>query len=145
VRGLGAESRGGVRDRQPGVFEHSPWFLWQAWTNANDKMTVRTNFFTKQYAYRKILKHKLCSYGSQQKGAGSQLWGAGSVIRGSGPQIRGAGSEIQRHPPQFNPYCLKLMFLDNTTASYFSKLSNFGRKSYNFDHVKSYAFHRVVW
>jgi len=55
------DSRGGVPDRQPGVFEHSMHSLWlswhlivfdacniyphQAWTNANDKMTVKGYIF----------------------------------------------------------------------------------------------------
>ena len=40
--------------------------------------------------------------------------------------------------------CLWFKFLDDITASYFSKLSNFGGKLYNFDLVKSSAFHKVV-
>jgi len=59
----GAESRGGVPDRRPGVFEHSRhsvWLLWhlnsvsctQRWTNANDKMTARTTFFSQNITHR---------------------------------------------------------------------------------------------
>jgi len=40
--------------------------------------------------------------------------------------------------------CLWFKFLDDITASYFSKLSNFGGELYNFDLVKSSAFHKVV-
>ena len=37
-------------------------YRYQAWTNANDKMTVEDYFFfTKHHAYRKILKYKLCT------------------------------------------------------------------------------------
>ena len=79
-------------------------YLHQAWTNANDKMTVKDYiFFTKHYAYTEKYSNINCAEcWSQQKGAGSQLWDAGSVNWGSGSQIRGAGSVIRRDPPQFN-------------------------------------------
>ena len=64
-----AESRGGVPDWRPKVFEHSShsvWLLWhlivfdacniyphQAWTNANDKMTVKDYIFNKSSCIEK--------------------------------------------------------------------------------------------
>jgi len=84
ARARRAESRCGVPDRRPGVFEHSRhtvWFLWH-------------------------LSSVRCLDSTQQSGV-SQQKGTGSVIRGSESQIRGAGSEIRLDPPQFNP-CSRL-------------------------------------
>jgi len=83
ARARRAESRGGVPNRRPGVFEHSRHSVWLLW-HLNSVW---------------CLDSAQQSGGSQQKGAGSQLWGTGSVIRGSGSRIRGAGSEIRRDPP----------------------------------------------
>jgi len=44
----------------------------------------------------------------------------------------------------FDTGCLKLKALNNITNSCFSKWLNFGRRSYNFDHVKSSVFHESV-
>ena len=69
ARARRTESRGGVPDHRPGVFEHSRhsvWLLWhlnsvyacsiylhQAWTNANDKMTVKDYIFYKTLCIRR--------------------------------------------------------------------------------------------
>jgi len=109
------ESRGGVPDRRPGIFEHlrhSTWLLWYLisvwrlqhlftpnvdeckWQNDREGL-----HFYKTSCIQKNTQINCAECWTQQKGAGSQLWGAGSVIRGSGSQIRGAGSEIRRDPP----------------------------------------------
>jgi len=40
------------------VFDDCNIYPHQAWTNANDKMTVKDYIFAKHHAQRKILKHK---------------------------------------------------------------------------------------
>jgi len=76
------------------VFDACNIYLHQAWTDANDKITVKDCIAIDSTQH---------SGGSQRKGAGSQLWGTGSVIGGSGSQIIGAGSEIRRDPPNLTP------------------------------------------
>jgi len=41
------------------VFDACNIYPDQAWTNANDKMTVKDYILTKHHAYRKILEYKL--------------------------------------------------------------------------------------
>ena len=41
------------------VFDACSVYLHQAWTNANEKMTVKDYIFWKHHAYRKILKYTL--------------------------------------------------------------------------------------
>ena len=114
VRARWAESRGGVPDRRPGVFEHSRhsvWLLWHLikwivfdagnigkckWQNDREGL----HFLYKTSCLEKNTQiQTVQSGGSQQEGAGSQVWGTRSVIRGSGSQTRGAGSEIRWDPP----------------------------------------------
>jgi len=77
ARARRAESRGGVPDRRPGVFEHSRHSVWLLWdlnsvcrlqhlsTPSTDKCKWQNDCeglhsFAKHHAQRKILKYKLC-------------------------------------------------------------------------------------
>jgi len=126
ARARRAESRGGVPDRRPGVFEHSRHSVWLLWdlnsvwrlqhlsTPSTDKCKWQNDreglhSFAKHHAQRKILKYKLCRVvdpsGKVGPPTGSQLWGTciWSVIRVSGSQTRVAGSEIRWDPLNFTP------------------------------------------
>ena len=120
ARAQKAESRGGIPDRRPQVFEHSRHSFWllrhlnSVWRLQHPstiytkqgqmqmtKWPQRTTlFFFSKRAFRKILKYKLCRHGRR---CWISIVRYRSVIRGSASQIRGAGSEIWRDPPpQFN-------------------------------------------
>jgi len=118
ARARRAESRDGVSDRRPRVFEHSRHSVWLLWhlnsvwrlqhlsTPSKDKCKWQNDRERQHFIYKNIMRGEkysnktVQSGGAQQKGAGCQLWRTGSVTRGSRSQTWGVGSEI-RWDPQF--------------------------------------------
>jgi len=72
----------------------------KAWTNANDKMTVKDYIFLQNIMHREKYSNINCAkwWIPTNRCRISILWGRGSVIRGSGSQTKGAGSEIRWDP-----------------------------------------------
>ena len=127
-----AESRGGVSDRRPRVFEHSRHSVWLLWhlnsvwdlatsiytKQANDKMTVKDYIFLQNIVHREKYSNINCAeWWIPAKSARSQMWGTGSVIKGSGSQTTGAGSEIRWDLPRFNPWYYRNISNNNSNRN----------------------------